>query len=493
MSNKDDIDYDVGSYRCEGSVEHFKFRICLEISRTSFHHKNTEIEKKYTKRIEKVFHWMEKTLDEPQDQNDLEETSSSIEGKLLDSHLKTKFNQHNGRTILHEVMGHDNTLTESFKKMGLMNNKDYKKNAYFFTKNVIDNLPSDISKLQNRLPNFNQIMHVLLDLGNNGTDNKENNLVLASLYWNPNSHIMTIFPDFTTNNCSGYILPISTVKDSCFEYRFWIENLSNESLELITDTVNFHLLKLDNYEFYIPETDTIEIFAEITSASGFEYDNLFIRYFIDLPSGWECASTNSLSGTTHTCRRNNNMTSIFSYLFNVTIILPKTIDQPKDQPINSAFITFIIYSIDSWNKERVEGYASYQIPKFSTPISYKTNIKLEAWLPKSRNCVHNLQRYFIGGTVKLAEPNYTNVPTNFNEKLLSKFGMETEHRGSLNITLSNLMQRCKSIENINNINTSDIVSAQALVKSVNNVMASFKRARQRMLLACQPILSPSHN
>jgi len=65
-------------------------------------------------------------------------------------------------------MGHDNTLTESFKNMGLMNNKDHKKNAYFFTKNVIDYSPSDISKLQNRLPNFNQIMHVLLDLGNNG-------------------------------------------------------------------------------------------------------------------------------------------------------------------------------------------------------------------------------------------------------------------------------------------------------------------------------------
>lgn len=67
--------------------------------------------------------------------------------------------------------------------------------------------------------------------------------------------------------------------------------------------------------------------------------------------------------------------------------------------------------------------------------------------------------------------------------------MEVEHRGTLNITLSNLMQRCKSINNTeNNTNTSDIVSAQALVKSVNNVMASFKRARQRMLLACQPIL-----
>lgn len=71
--------------------------------------------------------------------------------------------------------------------------------------------------------------------------------------------------------------------------------------------------------------------------------------------------------------------------------------------------------------------------------------------------------------------------------------MEVEHRGTLDITLSNIMQRRKSIGNTNNnMNKNDIVSAQALVKSVNNVMASFKRARQRMLLACQPILSPSH-
>lgn len=62
--------------------------------------------------------------------------------------------------------------------------------------------------------------------------------MLVSLYWNSNSRIMTIFPDFTSNSCVGYILPISTVNDSCFEYRYWIENLSNESVELMTDTVN---------------------------------------------------------------------------------------------------------------------------------------------------------------------------------------------------------------------------------------------------------------
>ncbi|XP_025418079.1 Meckel syndrome type 1 protein homolog [Sipha flava] len=488
MFNKDDIDYDVGSYRCEGSIEHFKFRVCLEISRTSFHHKNKDIEKKYTKKVEKIFHWMEKTVEEPQDHNDFEETSSSIEGKLMDSHFKTDFNeQFSCRTILHDITNHENVITESFKKLSLLNN--YKKNLHYFTKNIMEDSPSDSLKLQNRLPHLNQIMHVLLDLGNNDIENEENNFVLASLYWNPNSQILRIFPDFTFNNCAGYILPISTVKDSCFEYRFWIENLSNESLELITDTVNFHLLKLDHYDFYVPESDTIEIFAEITSAIGFEYDNLFIRYYVDIPSEWKCTDTNTLHGTTQTCRRNNHMASIFSYLFNVSLILPKI----NDQNINSAFITFVIYSIDSWNKERVEGYTSYQIPKYTTLSSYKKNIKLEAWLPKSRKYVDDLRRYFIGGSVKLVEPNYINIPTNFKDKFLSKFGMELEQRGTLSITLCYLRQNCKSIENINNIKTSDVVSAQALVKSVNNVMASFKRARQRMLLACQPILSPTHS
>lgn len=66
-------------------------------------------------------------------------------------------------------MGHSSILTESFKKISLM--KDHKKNIHFFTKNIIDNSPSDISKLHNRLPNSNQIMHVLLDLGNNGYNN----------------------------------------------------------------------------------------------------------------------------------------------------------------------------------------------------------------------------------------------------------------------------------------------------------------------------------
>lgn len=89
-----------------------------------------------------------------------------------------------------------------------------------------------------------------------------------------------------------------------------------------------------------------------------------------------------------------------------------------DQHINSAFITFVIYSIDSWDKERVEGYVSYQIPKESTPIAYKRNIKLDAWLPKSRKCVDDLRRYFIGGSIKLAEPNYIGVPTNFNVNLI---------------------------------------------------------------------------
>lgn len=73
--------------------------------------------------------------------------------------------------------------------------------------------------------------------------------------------------------------------------------------------------------------------------------------------------------------------------------------------------------------------------------------------------------------------------------------MQIEQKGSISITLSYLKQHRKSITNMNDIisSDSDIVSVPSLVKSVNNVMASFKRARQRMLLACQPILSSTHN
>lgn len=45
-------------------------------------------------------------------------------------------------------------------------NINHKKNINFFTKNIMEVSPSDILKLQNRLPYLNQIMHVLLDLGN---------------------------------------------------------------------------------------------------------------------------------------------------------------------------------------------------------------------------------------------------------------------------------------------------------------------------------------
>lgn len=44
--------------------------------------------------------------------------------------------------------------------------KSHKRNINLFTKNIMDDTPSDIIKLQNRLPHLNQIMHVLLDLGN---------------------------------------------------------------------------------------------------------------------------------------------------------------------------------------------------------------------------------------------------------------------------------------------------------------------------------------
>lgn len=50
--------------------------------------------------------------------------------------------------------------------MSLLQN--YTNNINFIAKNMLDDSPSEILRLQNRLPSYNQIMQVLLDLGNNG-------------------------------------------------------------------------------------------------------------------------------------------------------------------------------------------------------------------------------------------------------------------------------------------------------------------------------------
>lgn len=64
----------------------------------------------------------------------------------------------------------DNVLTESFKKMNLI--KSQKNDLHFITKNIVDDSPSYVSKLQNRFPYLSQRMHVLLDLKNNGYTKK---------------------------------------------------------------------------------------------------------------------------------------------------------------------------------------------------------------------------------------------------------------------------------------------------------------------------------
>lgn len=58
---------------------------------------------------------MEKTSEEPQDQNDLEETSSSIEGKLLDSYLRTEFSPQNVH-LYNKIMVSKLYIKNQFKK-----------------------------------------------------------------------------------------------------------------------------------------------------------------------------------------------------------------------------------------------------------------------------------------------------------------------------------------------------------------------------------------
>ena len=55
----------------------------------------------------------------------------------------------------------------------------------------------------------------------------------------------------------------------------------------------------EEFERAPKRTFRVVINAEIVSAEDFEYDGLFVHYFVELPMGWSATKESQLSGMTH--------------------------------------------------------------------------------------------------------------------------------------------------------------------------------------------------
>uniref|UniRef100_A0A0K2U0G2 Meckel syndrome type 1 protein n=1 Tax=Lepeophtheirus salmonis TaxID=72036 RepID=A0A0K2U0G2_LEPSM len=228
--------------------------------------------------------------------------------------------------------------------------------------------------------------------------------------------------------------------------------------------------------------------GEIVSAKDYDYDNLFVHYFIDVPSGWKEYSKNSGHGMTTTCKTNSKGEAHFCTMFNTDFSFDiNRLDYYNFCTWPTIFVEVI--SIDSWTRLRTEGYGYLTIPYY--PGTY--NLKIDTWRPLMSNPqmarIGEMRRYFIGGTPELDD--LTSSYGNASGVILSRYGSKTISTGSVSVRINvihhsptALMVKKKSggVEGNRRLFLDRIASA-SLFHSVTSVINEFGKAKERILRA----------
>uniref|UniRef100_A0A9J8DI88 MKS transition zone complex subunit 1 n=1 Tax=Cyprinus carpio carpio TaxID=630221 RepID=A0A9J8DI88_CYPCA len=298
-----------------------------------------------------------------------------------------------------------------------------------------------------------QTMYIMGDLGPSGKLGlKENEYVLCTIKSDSNG-VITIKPDFN-NNRGAYRLETQGEKREV--WRLYLENASSHiraeekerEQRMYRDLYTRHkeyLNSLVGQDFEMPPLGILRLIVngEIVSAQGYEYDNLYVHFFLDLPNNWSSVPFHCLSGVTQTCRTHSEDVAFFSYPF--------------------SFETFF------HKEDESDGYH---------------RMTCHTWRPLQSGTVAELRRFFIGGAPELEDISYVRVPGTFKGERLSRFGFRTQTTGSVTFTL-NCIQHARAFIDANTLKKRrqtvlDQLGGHSQQGSVYNVLEAFQRARKRM-------------
>ncbi|XP_067933595.1 tectonic-like complex member MKS1 [Watersipora subatra] len=322
--------------------------------------------------------------------------------------------------------------------------------------NIVDNAPSVESQRRNHvIVTPEQTFWIMADLSARdqiATEDDEH--VLCSIKVDANG-VITMKPNFNQSSKPYRIETDSLGKEV---YLYTLENCSSamSNSEKVREEKMYnelysrhsqYLSSLVGSEFELPPLGVLRLIlhGQIVSARNFEYDDLFVRYVINVPSqeqGWGVESNFKLAGVTQTCItkvEGRDNVAFFSFPFDAEMFYKRPAGEGDQtgQVIKSwPKIFFEICSLDSWSRFRPEGYCAVTIP--NTPGEH--SVELNTWRPVGPSVVSNLRRFFIGGAPELEDLSYVYIPSTFQGSHLSRFGFKTESSGSLKIKLSVMLQ-----------------------------------------------------
>ncbi|PVD32888.1 hypothetical protein C0Q70_08335 [Pomacea canaliculata] len=310
--------------------------------------------------------------------------------------------------------------------------------------------------------------------------------------------VLCMRPDFNRGRKPYVIETTGTGRDV---YEYTIEHISMEmnrteqdkEMKMYREVYSRHrefLNALVGHEFEVPQSDVLRlvVYGEMVSAQGFEMDNIYLHFFVDLPKDWYADRDQQLSWVTQTCATKTvgrDEVAYFSFPFNVELYFKRSATSltNPDEMLRFPLLLIEVLSIDSWHRFYHEGYTYIHLP--ANPGSY--TITKDCWRPLGKSTVSQLRRFFTGGTPELEDPTYVVAPATFEGHHLSKFGFRTETTGSVTAKINIMMQSRKFMEQRASKRTAgsivESLGISTMQANITNVLDAFKRARLKMMQA----------
>ncbi|KAL3271048.1 hypothetical protein HHI36_021548 [Cryptolaemus montrouzieri] len=492
------LDKYTGIYRCADDINNFKIRIKIkEIPDISL---ATELELQDDWEIHE-FKWQEKIFNNFEKQYYLNEKNCVTDAEKQYNSILANSVASPDNKILFSYVDCDNFNVE---EEGVMRNEANVGEI----DNSLDEVLEDESEfdfrsfLQQAIENVvisddYCSMYIMADFGEYVQENwVKFEHVLCTMKYNKEKNILKVHPDFSNN--IPYLLEVNV--ETLKNYYYFIENVQEDIPEQLNQKENEIFKKISHYrrshknlglnqDFDLPAKNKLEvhIFFEIVSGSHFEYDDIYVRYFIDLPDKWTCKTPFLLNGMTQTCHgKNEDNVVYFGHIFD--LILEYDIQDFFQEGLPKLpYIYFEIASRGSWDRHRCEGLTYHSLP-VGKPGVY------EFVLPSYRlttGTTGELRRFFIGDCSNYNDITWVGIPKAAEGPILNKYGVQTIGSGMLNIRM-NVMHQSQAF--LEKYNETDVIknkekfifeklNSSTLVKSVEQVLEAFKRARKNMIQA----------
>ncbi|XP_032823388.2 tectonic-like complex member MKS1 [Petromyzon marinus] len=337
-----------------------------------------------------------------------------------------------------------------------------------------------------------QTMYIMADLGPHGRLGQEENEVVLCTVKVVGNGVITIKPDFS--GCKGpYRIEVDAERREVWKYT--LDHASNpirpnereREQRMYRDLYTRHteyLTSLVGSEFEMPPPGILRLVVngEIVSAKDFEYDNLSVRMFVEMPTNWSSNPNEQLFWVTHTCAtksKNKNNVAHFSFPFSFEAFFKKEDESDVSLP-HWPTLYMEVVSVDFWHRYRTEGYSYLLIPS----MPGYSEVVCQAWRPVQPGLTSELRRFFIGGFNELEDPTYVAIPSTFQGDKLSRYGFKTETTGSITVKL-HCIQQSRAFQDTNNSkqrmwSVLDQLGGYSQQSAIHNVLEAFQRARQRM-------------